>query len=263
MIDKKHFPDNYSREFVPYKGFCKILEDTSYVEDENTSEPNGPFERIPDPISHDNWHTLYNLVDDKGNKLLPKGIRTIEYYGDFYLLEDNNEDELINSGEVRGGFNAAKYRSHMNVMLNDGTLLFEEWFSRIVPLGNFFRVYDKRGSVRYYSITGDVYYVDTFPIKFGCIIKPKKNSYTIFNSFYDVLVEECTSVMWSSKGLWKVDLLHDGKHKEYYHGQGNEMIYYAHEILIRPTVLALIEKEGIWYSVDSKGVLTKRFLWQI
>ena len=61
MIDKKHFLDNCSREFVPYKGFCKILEDGSYVEDENTSEPNGPFKIICDPISHGNWHTLYNL----------------------------------------------------------------------------------------------------------------------------------------------------------------------------------------------------------
>ena len=80
MIDKKHFLDNYSREFVPYKGFCKILEDGSYVKDENTSEPNGPFEIICDPISHGNWHTLYNLRDNKGEKLLSKGIRRIKYY---------------------------------------------------------------------------------------------------------------------------------------------------------------------------------------
>ena len=263
MIDKKHFLDNYSREFVPYKGFCKILEDGSYVKDENTSEPNGPFEIICDPISHGNWHTLYNLQDSKGKKLLPKGIRTIKYYGDFYLLEDNNEDELIHSGEVKGGFNAAKYRSHMNVILTDGTLLFDEWYKKIDPLGNFLQVYDERGRVGYYSLTGDLYERHIFPIKFGCTIKPKENVYSIFNSLYDELVDECTSVMWSSEGMWIVEQLHNGEYKVFYYGQGDAMIKYAHEILIKPTVMALVEKDGMWYAVDSKGILTKQFKWEI
>lgn len=263
MIDKKHFLDNYSRDFVPYKGFYKILEDGSYVKDENTSEPNGPFEIICDPISHGNWHTLYNLRDNKGEKLLSKGIRTIKYYGDFYLLEDNNEDELIHSGEVKGGFNAENYRSHMNVMLTDGTLLFDEWFKKIEPLGNYFRVYDERGRAGYYSLSGDLYERNIFQIKFRCTIKPKKNVYSIFNSLFDELVDECTSVMWSSEGMWIVELLHNGEHKVYFHGQGGAMIRYAHEILIKPTVMALVEKDGMWYAVDSKGMLTKQFKWEI
>ena len=263
MIDKVHFPDNYSREFVPYKGFCKILNDGAYVMDENTSEPNGPFEIICDPISHGNWHTLYNLLDRNGKKLLPKGIRKIKYYGDFYLLEDNNEDELINSEEVKGGFNAAKYRSHMNVMLTDGTLLFDEWFKKIEPLGEYFHVYNERGSSGYFTLTGDIFEKNIYPIKFGCTIKPKDESYTIFNSLYDVIVEEYTSVMWSSNGLWIVELLHNGEHHVYLHGQGDAIINYAHEILIKPTVLALVEKKDVWYAVDSKGNLTKQFMWKI
>lgn len=263
MIDKDHFLDNCSREFVPYKGFCKILKDGSYVKDENTSEQNGPFEIICDPISHGNWHTLYNLLDSTGNKLLPKGIRTIKYYGDFYLLEDDNEDELINSGEVKGGFNPTKYRSQMNVMLTDGTLLFDEWFKKIDLLGSYFRVYDERGRAGYYSLSGDLYHRNIFPIKYGCTIKPKKNVYSIFNSLYDELVDECTSVMWSSEDLWIVELLHNGNHNVYLHGQGDAIINYAHEILIKSTILALVEKEGIWYAVDSKGMLTKQFKWKI
>ena len=262
MTDKVRYLDNCDRVFIPYKGFCKILKDGSCVKDENTSEPSGPFEIIYDPISHGNWHTLYNLQDNKGKKLLPKGIRKIKYYGDFYLLEDNNEDELINSGEVECGFNAAKYRSQMNVILTDGTLLFDKWFKKIDPLGNYFRVYDERGSVRYYSLAGDLYDRNIFPIKFGCTIKPKKNVYSIFNSLYDELVAECTSVMWSSEGLWIVELLHNGNHEVYLHGQGDAIINYAHEILIKSTVLALVEKEGIWYAVDSKGMLSKQFIWE-
>lgn len=262
MIDKKHFLDNYSREFVPYKGFCKILKDGTTVEDENTAETDGPLKIICDPISHGNWHALYNLVDSNGKKILPKGIRTIRFYGDYYLLEDNNEDELINSGEVKGGFNASKYSSQMNVMLNDGTILFREWFNRIDPLGNYFRVYNKRGNVYYYSLNGAPFDKKIYPIRFGCVIKPINNSFTIFNSLYDVIVEEYTSVMWSDVGLWIVELLHASNHEVYLHGQGTGIINYAHEILIKPTVLALVEKDDIWYAVDFKGRLTKKFIWR-
>lgn len=262
MIDKTHFPDNCPRKFIPYEGFCKILEDGTTVKDENTVESDGPLKLICDPVSHGNWHTLHNLVDCNGNKLLPKGIRTIIFYDDYYLLEDNNEDELINSGEVPGGFKASKYRSQMNVMLNDGTLLFEEWFNRIDPLGNYFRVYDERGRVGYYSLTGDGFDKKIYTINFGCVIKPINNSFTIFNSLYDVIAEGYTSVMWSVGMLWKVELLHANNHEVYLFGQGTEIIHYAHEILIKPTVLALVEKNGIWYAVDYNGRLTKQFSWQ-
>lgn len=158
---------------------------------------------------------MYNLVDSNGKKILPKGIRTIRFYGDYYLLEDNNEDELISSGEVKGGFNASKYSSQMNVMLNDGTILFREWFNRIDPLGNYFRVYNKRGNVYYYSLNGAPFDKKIYPIRFGCVIKPINNSFTIFNSLYDVIVEEYTSVMWSDVGLWRVELLHASNHEVY------------------------------------------------
>ena len=69
--------------------------------------------------------------------------------------------------------------------------------------------------------------------------------------------------MWSSNGLWIVELLHNGEHHVYLHGQGDAIINYAHEILIKPTVLALVEKKGVWYAVDSKGNLTKQFMWKI
>ena len=49
---------------------------------------------------------------------------------------------------------------------------------------------------------------------------------------------------------------------QYLFGQGTEIIHYAHEILIKPTVLALVEKNGIWYAVDYNGRLTKQFSWQ-
>lgn len=266
MIDKKHFPDNCSRSFVPYKGYFKILADGTSVQDENLSDPDGPFEIISDSISHEpysNWHTLYNLIDSNGKKLLPKGIRTIEYYGDYYLLEDNNEDELINNSEVKGCFKANEYRSQMNVMFKNGTLLSEKWFQKVVPFIDYFQVWDERGRIGKISLNGEMFEENIYHIKFGCTIKPQNNHYTIFTSLYDIIVEDCTSVMWSSGELWMVGLLHNGKYKVYLHGQGDAMINYAHEIMIKPTVLALVEKEGIWYAVDSKGMLTKQFMWDI
>ena len=134
---------------------------------------------------------------------------------------------------------------------------------KIEPLGEYFRVCDERGRSGYFTLSGDIFAKNVYPIKFGCTIKPKDESYTIFNSLYDVIVEEYTSVMWSSNEFWIVELLHNGEHNVYLHGQGDAIINYAHEILIKPTVLALVEKKGVWYAVDSKGNLTKQFMWKI
>ena len=141
MIDKTHFIDNLPREMIPYKGWHIIKEDGTIEKDSMFSESNEPFEIITDPISHGNWHTFYNLLDKNGNKLLPKGIRKLEYFQDgFYLLEDNNEDELINRGDVKDGFLAKDYVSKMNVLREDGSLLDEEWFDEVIPDMGFFRV---------------------------------------------------------------------------------------------------------------------------
>lgn len=106
MIDGKHFIDDLPREMIPYKGWHIIREDGTREKDSIISESDGPFERIQDLIPlGGNVYVYENLLDKNGNKLLSKGIRNIKYFQDgYYLLKDNNEIELINRGDVKGGF---------------------------------------------------------------------------------------------------------------------------------------------------------------
>ena len=209
MIDKIHFIDDLPREMIPYKGWHIIKEDGTREKDSMFSESNGPFEIITDPIGHGNWHTLYNLVDKNGNKLIPRGIRKIKYFQDgFYLLEDNNEDELINRGDVKGGFLAKDYVSKMNVMREDGSLLDEEWFDEVLPDMGFFRV--KRNHYWYWiNLSGE--YFQRHRLKRGCVIVCQDGKYAIHHSFGDRLTDYFKSVMWSYEGCWNVNLLSEGE----------------------------------------------------
>lgn len=259
MIEKTHFIDNLPREMIPYKGWHIIREDGTREEDSMFSETDGPFEIITDSISRGKLPTLYNLLDKNGNKILSKGIRKIRYFQDgFYLLEDNNENELIHRGDVKGGFLAKDYVSKMNVMREDGTLLDEEWFDEVIPDVGFFRV---RYNYNWYwvKLSGEIFQRHT--LKFGCVLVCHDGKYAIHHSFGERLTDYFTSVMWSDNGTWNVNMISGGGKTCFWHGEGGEIIDYAHRVLIKNDVIALLEKDNIWYSFDLSKKLTACFRW--
>ena len=80
-------------------------------------------------------HTLYNILNTEGDKILPKDVRFIKYHPEgYYLIKDNNEDELIARGDVLGGFRACDYIEEYNIIFDDGSLLSKEWFDRVIVL---------------------------------------------------------------------------------------------------------------------------------
>jgi hypothetical protein len=260
MLSANYFPNNLPRVFVPYKGWQILNEDGTQIPDELFIESEGPFKMIPDPLSHGNWHTLENLLDKNGKKLLPKGIRKITYYQDgYYLLEDNNEDELINRGDVPGGFLSQDYVSCMNVMRNDGTLLFDEWVDKIIPDIGFFNVRFKSGRWGRVKLSGEP--IREVQLKFQCKLVFNDDKYAINNSFGERLSDDYTSIMFSQGKMWNVNLFSRGKEITYFRGQGEEIINYAQMILIKNNVIALLEKDNIWYSFDSLGNLNECFYW--
>lgn len=257
MIIGNHFPDKCPRIFVPYKGFCKILEDGKTIKDEIFADNEGPLHIVVEKLSHGNHHTLYNLTNGNGEKLLSKGIRSITYFEDgFYLLEDDNEDVLI---DEYGFIPISEYKSSMNVMKEDGMLLSDIWFLKVIPDIGFFRVCDQNKRWYFIKLTGEVFVEKKYHLKFECFIKELNRGYAIFNSFYDKILEEHSSIMWASKDLWEINLLHNGKFKRYFHDQASEILCYAHEILIKQNIIALVEEDDIWYSFDSLGTLKNRF----
>lgn len=155
LINDSTFIDGRPRAFKPYKGWFIISGEGEDIRDPFTSEDSGPLTIIPDPIAHGSWHTLYNLVDAEGKKLLSKGVRKIEHVrGGYYLLEDNNEDELINRGDVRGGFRTCDYKERYNIVFDDGHLLSKEWFDKIWPAMNGFFLVSKNGKYNLISLSG-------------------------------------------------------------------------------------------------------------
>ena len=122
MIKASYFIDNKERNFIPYKGWSSVDSEGIVEQDNFTIDDEGPFKNIPDPLSHGNWHTLSNLLDSKGKKILKKGVRFIKYHNEgYYLLEDNNHDELSN--KYHGCIPMSEYVTKMNVVNLEGKLL--------------------------------------------------------------------------------------------------------------------------------------------
>ena len=84
MIDADFFLDNKSRIMIPYKGWHIVNSDGTQEKDNLILDVEGPFKIIPDPLSSGNWHTLNNLIDANGCKMLSKGVRKITYYEEGY-----------------------------------------------------------------------------------------------------------------------------------------------------------------------------------
>lgn len=158
IIEGKNFVDGNSRAFASYKGWYIVGEKGNVVPDEHTRDDQGPLTIIADPISHGNWHTLYNLLGKDGQKILKKGVRSIKHFRDgYYLLGDNNEDELINRGDVKGGFRASDYEERANIVFDDGRLLSNEWYDAIKPAENGYFLVVREGKRNLISFKGDLF----------------------------------------------------------------------------------------------------------
>lgn len=264
MISDSVFCDGRSREFVPYKGWLVVNEDGTREKDALMNDFEGPLKIVVDTLSHGNWHTTYNIVDGTGKKLLPKGIRSIKCLpGGLYLLADDNEDELVNRGDVRGGFRAADYVSKMNVMRPDGTLFSEEWFDEVLPrIGAFLVRQDRR---RYYlDCDGKPVAPPYESLKYGCVfVAAEFGRYVIYDDMYREVASVAGVIYAREGGLWNVNLHFNGQKRCFFHGQAPEILNYAQQVLLRTDVLALVlpERLGPWCILYTDGRQEECFNW--
>lgn len=239
------FYDGLDRRFIPYKGWMKVGKDSSLVRDELTIEGKGPFQIVTDTISHINWHTLdnchilYNLIDSAGKTILPKGVRQITYYSalGYYLIEDNNEDELINRGDVKGGYLVKDYRERCFVVTEDGTL--DDSQETVSSL----RILKNRGFCGRFNVDGLV-------IEDGRWLKNEK---------CDKNCSDYSAAMWADKGIWGMNEIKNSDYKHYFFGQGNMLINYAHEVLCSNIGSIFLKKEEWWYLRFLGGRMMKCF----
>lgn len=139
------FIDGKIRRIIPYKGWCIVKDDGSYEPDPIMATNFGPLKKVDDIAKHiesnlfANRHITYNLLNKNGFEILPRWVRDIKYdRRGFYIIEDNNEDEQI---EKYGCIHCDEYWQKFNVVTNDGVLLSDVWFEKIVDVyGNYIHV---------------------------------------------------------------------------------------------------------------------------
>ena len=151
--------------FEPYKGLSIVSLNGS---PKKFHVDEGPLRIICDTLSHGNYHHLDNLMDSTGRKILDKGVRTIKYDKQgFYVVEDNNEDELINRYHCIPG---DKYEERHCIVLNNGTILANQWFDEIMVLPHgYFKVF-KENKENLLNLNGEFYlhsYVDFITVFYG------------------------------------------------------------------------------------------------
>ncbi|MBR1894501.1 MAG: hypothetical protein IJ823_04515 [Bacteroidales bacterium] len=385
ILDGNVFKDGRMRAFAPYKGWFIVDADGDVKVDPFTHEDLGPLKVIPDPLSHGNWHTLYNILGKDGKKVLGKGVRSIKHFRDgYYLIKDNNEDELINRRDVKSGFLASEYVERFNVVFDNGSILSDEWYDSVSPAVNGYFLVSLDGKENlvdfngkcmlnqyesglthffdnhaYFYREGVLFRIDptkTIRVKqlsyfdlqghfhigrhsFDTTLESdrsilerllshckgtsiiedaesnRKNiitndGYLLFNHWYEALQytgvigqylvkdeglwklmdaaekelsgpfddvylfcgkytvsyksdfysiigasqglhgRNFDSVIWADSRLWGMNILSQGSKKHYYQGQGGDVIYYAHEVLISNKDSILLGKDGLWFYYD-------------
>lgn len=239
------FYDGLERRFIPYKGWMKVNKDASVVRDELTYEDGdeGPY-KIIDNIEAfyrgtTHGHVLYNLIDSTGKTILSKWVRNITYYSSlgYYLIEDNNEDELINRGDVKGGFRSSDYHEWYFVVTEEGNI--ENSESLIKSL----RVLKHRGFSGRFNI-------GCFVIEDGRWLEKEK---------CDKNLSDYSVAMWTERGIWGMDLINDSGYNHYFFGQGDMIINYAHEVLCSKIGTIFLKKDSWWYLRFLNGRMMKCF----
>ena len=239
------FYDGLERRFIPYKGWMKVNKDASVVRDELTYEDGdeGPY-KIIDNIEafyrgEVNGHVLYNLIDSTEKLILSKWVRKITYYSSlgYYLIEDNNEDELVRRGDVKGGFLAKDYREWYSVVTEDGNIIEDSC------LINSLRMLNHRGFCGRFNVGG-------FVIEDGIWLENEK---------CDKDMSNYSAAMWADRGIWGMNVINDSGYKHLFYGQGDMIINYAHEVLCSKIGTIFLKKDSWWYLRFLNGRMMKCF----
>ena len=131
--------DGKKRTFVPYKGWCVdnmgqlVPDPLMHIANEPPLKIVNDIDRFVNSNEISHKHILYNVLDKCGKEILSKWVRKITYVTslDIYLIEDNNEDELLEKNNYRN-VDRNEYCERHNVITNAGELLSKDWFDDII-----------------------------------------------------------------------------------------------------------------------------------
>jgi len=133
------FIDKMKRKYVSSKGWC--IDDIGEPIKDPLMELKKPTLRRFD--DYDNF--AFNLIDEGGNKVLPKSVPWFEYIvsDDIYIISDFFKDDFSD-----------KNKKLSNVVTKDGKLLSTEWFDNITSSNcGYFRI-ERRGKYNLLDLHG-------------------------------------------------------------------------------------------------------------
>jgi len=240
------FIDKKKRLFVPYKGWC-IDNMGEQVKDPLINICIPPL-RIIDNIKKlyesnqiANNHILYNLLDKNGKEILPKWVRKITYIISYniFIVEDNNEDEVVN----KYGCINKEYWEKYNVIDTEGKFLTEEWFENITPSTGGYLHIERNGKYNLIDLQGhfllksdsdfvsDYFDGYAYCLRDGILLKVfsdgKEKLIKCLDAYNDNLFGELYSKQWHKylKGIYRQN--RDGN-KEW-----NFLVYYKYVLFRR------------------------------
>lgn len=181
------------------------------------------------------------------------------------LAEINDEDyEQITKGNVVRC--CTQDWSLMNIMLMSKYMLFEQWYDNIKFAGYGLFLCAKNGIVQLIDMASNILTNHKFNVNLldgrfhdGQIIVEVNNEYGLMNTSGEMTFMGYSSVLWAERDMWLMHLCHNGKGKRYFHGQGDEVIQYAQQLLVSNDIICLFEKDNIWYYPDSENNMISVF----
>lgn len=148
------------RTFVLYKGWCienmgQLVPDPLMHIYEPPLKIVDDIDKFIDSMEISHKHILYNILDKNSKEILSKWVRNITYVIslNIYLIEDNNEDELLEKNNY-SGININEYCKRCNVITSAGELLSEEWFDDIIVSTNGYLKVKKNGKQNLIDLDG-------------------------------------------------------------------------------------------------------------
>ncbi len=86
------------------------------------------------------------------------------------------------------------------------------------------------------------------------IIYKKNGNFFVYDYDGNQINQEFTSCIWAEKeSIWNIHVADGTNHKCYLHGEAPELFHYAQCFIVRNNILALLERDSIWYWVDKTG----------
>lgn len=142
----------------------------------------------------------------------------------------------------------AQGEAPMNIIINGKYLLFDKWYREIRQknYGPYF-ITSKWNSYLVNASGEVIKELGYFKIIVSdelYSVTNQNNSFQIYNNCYELIDSDFTSVMWSDGDIWGIHTLSSKSHKVYLYGEANEILTYAHEILISKNQLHSLRKKA-------------------